>query len=77
VKTNQKKYKIDEENCFRCQRHINRDTDNFVNLITYNLGEKIESVVFHCNCWGEYNTDKVNERFKQTINMGMNMLRGF
>jgi hypothetical protein len=60
--------------CFKCGKEINKE-DNYISLISYNLGEIIEQCDFHLICWGDYNNDRLQKRMFELAKKGMDMLK--
>lgn len=61
--------------CYKCKSPIDKAKDNYVNVVSYNLGKVLEDFSFHLNCWQSFNEDKVNQRMQQMYSMGMDLLR--
>ena len=56
-------------NCYRCGFPIN-EKDHQIHLLTLNRNELIEDVRFHFKCWGEFNMEKVNDKFNDSLRLG-------
>lgn len=72
---------IHTKECYVCHRVIDPTKDNFIKLITYNLGEILEEVWFHVgkrddtNCWGRFNQEQINNQLGKMTNVGMRLLK--
>lgn len=74
MKKKTKKIVVETLKCFKCGKEINKEFDRFVSLVTTDKGNIIDVVHFHILCWGEFNSDKVNERLGQMASAGFNIL---
>ena len=71
VKRNLKQFKIV---CYKCNKEINK-FEKYISLITYDKGIIIEQADFHFpSCWQEFNQEKVNQRFKDILKVGVGLI---
>lgn len=78
MKKLKQKFIIQKEICFRCNKKINRTKDNYLSMTSYNDGELIEEVIFCLpKCWGDYNSQRVNEHLGKMVNMGSEIFKQF
>jgi hypothetical protein len=62
--------------CYRCGRPIDTSKDNYIQVISRNMGKVIEDFSFHISCWQDFNQDKVTQRLQETVQHGLSMLQG-
>ena len=73
-KQKQQQFEITKGVCFKCKGKIYPNS-NYLKLITMNDAKVVEEVWFHLpSCWQEFNQEKVNQRFKDILNVGARLI---
>ena len=60
--------------CFKCGKEIN-PKGRFVSLQTFDMEELVHKVDFHIICWGDYNSQRLNEQLAKMYQMGSGILK--
>jgi len=63
--------------CFKCGKPIHSKS-NYLKLITMNEEKVVEELWFHLscpNCWGDYNSERFNQRMNEMMANGLNAIK--